>query len=126
MLLLPLYRCRFLVRSSENTQNGDFHACRRKTAGFLLYPSVWIKPIKLVMRMIDWSIDAPQNPGPPLILFSFFHSRSIRRRRQNAAGPNGTLAAGTGGGTTGDTLSVNNEGIVVAAGEGIKDCPSNS
>ena len=78
------------------------------------------------MRMIDWSIDISQNPGPPLILFSFFHSRSIRRRRQNAAGPNGTLAAGTGGGTTGDTLSVNNEGIVVAAGEGIKECPSNS
>merc|ERR1719188_1852746 len=46
------------------------------------------------------------------------YSRSIRRRRQHAAGPNGTLAAGTGGGTTGDTLSVNNEGIVVAAGHG--------
>ena len=52
-------------------------------------------------------------------LFSPIHSRSIRRRRQHAAGPNGTLAAGTGGGTTGDTLSVNNEGIVVAAGDSI-------
>ena len=44
------------------------------------------------------------------------NSRSIRRRRQNAAG-NGTLMAGTGAGGGGDTLSVNNEGIVVAAGK---------
>ena len=72
------------------------------------------------MRMIDWSIDISQNPSSHSL--SSFNSRSIRRRRQNAAGPNGTLAAGTGG-TTGDTLSVNNEGIVVAAGEGIKKGP---
>ena len=31
--------------SSQNTQNGDFHARRRKTAGYLLYPSVLLKLI---------------------------------------------------------------------------------
>ena len=36
-----------LTRSRrQTTQNGDFHACRRKTAGFLLYPSVWL-PAKI-------------------------------------------------------------------------------
>ena len=89
---------------------------------WIYFKKVLIKPIKLVMSMIDCSIDISQNPSPPSLLFSF-NSRSIRRRRQNAAGPNGTLAAGTGGGTTGDTLSVNNEGIVVPAGKGIKDSP---
>ena len=45
-----------LTRSRrQTTQNGDFHACRHKTAGFLLYPSVWAahNPIALYVKFLS-------------------------------------------------------------------------